>query len=228
MAKTLDKDLDSLYHVVFTISHLSHDVFAEVEKVRVAGTYTSLKAAKAAAHRLIFDAGYEVEWFTEYLTQPAEFEEHKIDHHEGLMVYAKARDGTTFRVTLLTAPNSKGFESDEEGKIDRPLYHVLQMNVKYSIDDSGATRETNIEGSFDSYEEARRYASELLLSEDEGITRDSFAQYDEAKAPERDCGYGENVIVHAVGNDGDNILISVLKEQEMEAARLAEAAMRIR
>ena len=224
----MSKDNESLYHVVFTIAHLSHDVFAEVEKVRVAGTYTSLKAAKAAAHRLIFDAGYEVEWFTDYLTQPTEFEQHKVDHRDGLMVYAKARDGTIFRVTLLTAPNTRGFPGDEEGKVDIPLFHVLQMNVKYSIDDTGATRETNIEGSFESYEDARRYASELLLSEDEGITRDSFAQYDEAKAPDIDCGYGENVIVHAVGNDGDNILISVLKEQEMEAARLAEAAMRIR
>jgi hypothetical protein len=32
---------------------------------------------------------------------------------------------------------------------------------------------------------------------------------------ELDCGYGENVVVHAVGQNGENYLVSVLK---MEAA----------
>ena len=57
-----------LYHVLFSVSHIQKDVNCEVEKVRVCGTHTNLPAAKAAAHRTLFEAGYEREWFTEFDT----------------------------------------------------------------------------------------------------------------------------------------------------------------
>src|SRR5271169_5882783 len=61
---------ESLYHVMITQSHLNKDVNSVIEKVRVCGTYTSLPAAKAAAHRCLFDAGYEQEWFSEFDANP--------------------------------------------------------------------------------------------------------------------------------------------------------------
>lgn len=65
------------------------------------------------------------------------------------------------------------------------------------------------------------------MNPSDGIDTKSYAQYDEAGADQRDCGFGANVIVHAVGVNGENFLVSVVKSQTMESVRLAEAAMRI-
>lgn len=222
---------ENLYHVLFSISHIQKDVNAEVEKVRVCGTYTTLAAAKAEAHKALFEAGYEREWFTEYDTQQAEFAAHHIKRRTGLCVFAKAPDGTVFRVSVATAPNTQGLTSPtdaDDHKVHIALYHVVQTIVLYDEDDSGQARETIVEGSFKTYDEARKFASQVLLVPEDGVTKESFEQYDEAVGTERDCGYGENVVVHAVGQNGENLLVSVLKGQEMESVRLAEAAMRIR
>lgn len=222
--------IENLYHVIYTTSHLSklEDVNDQVEKVRVAGTYTNLGAAKAAAHRTLFEAGYEKEWFAEYDTQQEQFVAHGIKRRAGLAVYATAKDGTVFRVGIATTPNVHAFRDDEDHKIHRPLYHVVQTNVLYSEDDTGESRETNVEGSFLKYEDARKFAGQVLLNEENGVTRASFAQYEEAGPEETDCGFGENVLVHAVGQNGENILVSVLRGQELESVRLAEASLRIR
>jgi len=230
MAASNTQNVENLYHIIFTSSHLAKlaDVNDLVEKVRVCGTYTALIAAKNAAHRVLFDAGYEKEWFTEYDTKEADFLAHGIKRSAGLAVLAKASDGTIFRVSIATTPNVQAFEDDEDHKIHKPLYHVVQTNVLYNEDDSGEARETNIEGSFLAYEQARKFAGEVLLDSECGVKKESFAEYCEAGPDETDCGYGENVVVHAVGQNGENILVSVLRGQEMESVRLAEAAMRIR
>jgi hypothetical protein len=218
---------DNLYHIMITQSHLNKDVNSAVEKVRVCGTYTSLPAAKAAAHRCLFDAGYEQEWFSEF--------DAKLDgasaskrRANGVVVYAVAPDKTTFTVSIATTPNVLGYEANRNGKVMLDLYFVLQTTVDYSRDEDGEERETNVEGCFESYEDAWKYAQEVLLCESDGVTKASFADYHAAAVGERDCGYGENVIVQAVGQSGVNFLVSVVKAQEMEAVRLAEAAMRIR
>ena len=220
---------ENLFHVLFTTSHIQKDTNSQIEKVRVCGTYTTLAAAKAEAYKTLWEAGYEREWFSEYDTKQDEFITHGVKRRTGLCILAKASDGTIFRVSLATTPNVQGFESaGEEHKIHLDLYHTVQTSVLYSEDDSGEARETNVEGSFTSYEEARQFASQVLLGPEDGVTKDSFAEFDEAGPNETDCGYGENVVVHAVGQNGENILVSVLKAQEMESVRLAEAAMRIR
>jgi len=230
MAENGTPRIENLYHVIYTTSHLSQleDVNDQVEKVRIGGTYTNLGAAKAAAHKTLFEAGYQKEWFVEYDTQQEQFVAHGIKRRSGLAVYAKAKDGTVFRVGIATTPNVHAFRDDEDHKIHRPLYHVVQTSVLYSEDDSGESRETNVEGSFLKYEDARKFASQVLLNPENGLTKASFAQYEEAREEETDCGYGENVLVHAVGQNGENVLVSVLRGQELESVRLAEASLRIR
>ncbi|EXJ81115.1 hypothetical protein A1O3_07403 [Capronia epimyces CBS 606.96] len=219
---------ENLYHVVFTTTHIPKDVNGEVEKVRVVGTYTTLAAAKAAAHRTLFEAGYEREFFDDYETNQEEFIAHHVKRRTGLAVLAKAPDSTTFRVSVATTPNLLKLQAGEGHKVHQDLYYVVQTNVLYSEDDTGEARETNVEGTFTSYEEARKYASQVLLAPEDGVTKESFAEYDEAGPNERDSGYGENVVVHAVGQNGENFLVSVLKGQELESVRLAEASLRIR
>ena len=59
---------------------------------------------------------------------------------------------------------------------------------------------------------------------EEVIDRDIYAQYEEAAPGELDCGSGENVVVHVVGDNGSNYLVSILKSEELEAEKVSEAA----
>jgi hypothetical protein len=220
------RDHDNLYHIIITQAHLKKDVNSVGENIRVCGTYTSLPAAKAAAHRTLFDGGYEQEWFTEFDVNKDQFPASM--RKSGLMVYAVVPDETTFSVNLATTPNLLGLKGNKHGKVMLELYHVVQTTVDYGRVEGEEERETNIEGSFESYEAAWKFAKVVLLNKEDGITKASFADYYEAAAGERDCGFGENVIVHAVGQNGVNFLVSVVKAQEMEAVRLAEAAMQMR
>ncbi|KAJ9664775.1 hypothetical protein H2198_000121 [Neophaeococcomyces mojaviensis] len=227
--RTTDQHNHLLFHVLLTTSHFAHDPNNQVEKVRIVGSYDSLKHAKTAAHRCLFEAGYQREWFEQYEVDPQYFEKNDVAQRDGLEVLATATNGATFRVRIVTSPNVGKFTSPfDDGRIPDALYHVLQTHVSYKEDESGEVRDTDVKATFATYNEARSYASRVLLSPEKDVTRDSFAEYDEAGPGERDCGYGENVIVHAVGDNGQNYLISVVQGQELESVRLAEAAMRIR
>jgi len=214
------------YHVILTSSRFKRDPTSEVQRVRVCGTYTSIKAAKAAAHQALFDAGYEQEWFTVFDSRTHETTNWK--HGEGVIVYAEAPEGEIFTISISTTVDTLGVKGNEEGKIEIDLYHILQTTIFYDKDASGGLRETNIEGTFKTYDEARAAASTVLVNEEDGVTKESWAEYDELPVGEKDWEYGENVVVHAVGSNGENILLSVVKELELESVRILEAAMRIR
>jgi hypothetical protein len=212
-----EQSAENLYHILLSISHVGRDPEAESEKNLVCGTYTLLPAAKAAAHRCLRDAGYEEEWFTELITREDEFP--PAAKRTGLMVYAKSQDQTTFSVCVLTTQNPWGYEGNEEGKVVLDLYHVVQTTIFYDLDESGQRRDTMIEGSFESFQEARNLAKTTLLNEEDGITKESYEEYDEAGDSETDFGYGEDVIVHAVGGNGENFLVRVLKGGEPKLVR---------
>jgi hypothetical protein len=217
---------EDLYHVVFTSSHFKRDPTAEFQKVRVCGTYTSVKAAKVAAHQTLFDAGYEQEWFKIFDVHTAETTDWK--HGDGVVVYAVAPEGEIFTVSIATTKDRLGVKSNEQGKINIDLYHVLQTTIFYDKDASGALRETNIEGTFKTYDEAREAAKSVLINEEDGLTKESWAEYDELPEGDKTWEWGDNVFVHAVGSNGENVILSVVKEQEMESVRIMEAAMKIR
>ena len=67
-----------------------------------------------------------------------------------------------------------------------------------------------------------------MLWWDDGISRNTYAQYHEAGPGELDCGYGENVMVHAIGQNGENFVVSVLRGCAMESERVSEAARAMR
>ena len=104
----------------------------------------------------------------------------------------------------------------------------MQTIVHYRDDESGQTRNTSIQGSFLTYGPGREIAHSLFLWFEEGFDKDTYLQHEEAKPAELDCGYGENVVVHAVGQNEENFLVSVLAGQEMETERVAEAVANMR
>lgn len=222
------------YHILITSSHLAKDPTQQVEKLRVIGTYDAPSLAKAAAHRALFDAGYEAEFFKAYGVSPSFFDEQRVPtrNRDGLLVHAVAQDGTIFQVRIVTTPNdAKWTHEFEDGRICKELYYVVRTCAEYG-DGEGSQGEDSwvfaVEGAFERYEQARKLALEVLGNEAGGAAKEKYEQYDEVAAGEIDCGYGENVLVHAVGQDGKNVLVSVVKAQILESVRLMEASMRIR
>lgn len=206
---------EQLYHILFITSHLQKDPNGRFQKLRIPGTYISLESAKTAAHQCLFDAGYEREWFKKYETG--------MDNEDGQVVLAVAPAGSTYRVRIATTPNTVGkpLSKHEDGRITTDLYYVVETKAVLEVEEN---RDINIEGIFTSYRDARDYALRVLLNAEDGVSKETFAEYDEAEPGLADCGYGDNMLVHAVGNNGENFLISVIKAQVMESVRLAEAA----
>lgn len=227
MAQANDTAPEFVYHVILMNSP-SKGSARQSEKVRILGTYTSVGKAKDAAHRCLFDCGYEREWFPTFETKPDVLEGLAASQGTGLAVFAVAMDGTVFRVRISTTPNNLLLTTDnEDGRVSLPLYYVVQTNIPYCSHERKPGYDVHVEGLFKTYEEARKFASTVLLREEDGITASSYSEYCEAGPTERDCGYGENVIVHAVGANGENYLVSVLMCQELESVRLAEASFRM-
>ncbi|KAL2802566.1 hypothetical protein BJX63DRAFT_414764 [Aspergillus granulosus] len=221
---------EHLYHILLTTSHIRKNPNHVVEKVRVPGTYTSLLAAKAAAHSCLLDAGYEKEWFETYeiMAGHSDEEASTSNYTCGLMVHATATDGAIFRVRIKIVANPAGLTSElPDGRVPVPLYYVIQASVEDGGDEASLVRVIDVKGTFTSYEEARKFASTVLLCPKDGITQGSFAEYSEAEQNETDCGYGDNVVVHAASGHGINYLVTVIKNQELEAVGIAEASMRI-
>lgn len=214
-------------HHVLLMNSPSRSSARQSEKVRILGTYMTPKQAKDAAHLSLFDSGYEREWFQTFETRPEVLEELASSQGTGLAVFAVAVDGTRFRVRISTTPNNLQLTSDnDDGRVSLPLYYVTETIIPYCSHERIPGYDSHVEGVFKTYTEARKFASTVLLSDKEGVTASSYAEYCEASPGENDCGYGENVIVHAI-RDNENHLVSVLKCEELESVRLAEASFKI-
>ncbi|KAE8369802.1 hypothetical protein BDV27DRAFT_120219 [Aspergillus caelatus] len=229
MSSTKSDVSPDLYHIVLSTTHISKDPNNIIEKVRIPGTYTSLRAAKAAAHSCLFDAGYEREFFTQYETNKDVFEDRNLSDRQGLVVFAVASDGTTFRVRIDTTANNMRLITDyEDGRIPIPLYYIIQTTFIYNGEkEVSKVRDLNVLGAYVDYQEARKLAERILLSEEDGLSKESYEAYYEASPDDTDCGYGENVVVHAVSQYGENYSISVIQTKRLENVALAEASMRI-
>lgn len=86
---------------------------------------------------------------------------------------------------------------------------VLQQTINYNKDPTGASQTTEVEGTYPTREAAREAARTILLDSD--VTKETFAEYDEFDDA-RDVSewpYGEDVLVHAVAETGENFNIAV-------------------
>lgn len=174
--------------------------------ITLPATFTDLKAAKNYARSLLVGEGYDAEFFLVYDLNDGS---KKWEHGDGVIVYAKGPSEEEFKVEIETAPDSIGLEADSTGKIKAPLYHVLQTIIEYDNDRSGSQRYTVIEGSHTRRELARNQAVRVLL--DENVTKEDFVEYDEY-SDDTEGPFGGDVVVHAVKESGQNILVSVISD----------------
>lgn len=197
---------EHLYHVFRTMIDYHHDPSGATQDTTVYATYTDLTAAKEAAKVALFSEGYEQEWFTTFdvLDKPEEW-----THGDGNVVYAQAPEGEVFIVGIKTALNTQQLEGSASHEVEGELDHVVQTIIHYSKDRCGADRETEIPGTFRTYDEAKNFAATCLL--DEEVTKDDFEEYDEYDEQD-DWPFGPDVVVHAVGKNGDNSVVSVIKK----------------
>lgn len=170
-------------------------------------TLTDLHAAKAEAKDLLRKEGYDTEFFTRYEVKK-DTEDWK--HGEGVIVFAQAPSGEVFKVGLDTVPNLSGLQSDASGKVLQPLYHVVQTLVEYNSDRSGSEQYTIVEGTYADRGHAHAHALRVLLDAD--VTNEDFVEYDEyvdgGEGP-----FGPDVVVHAVKEGGENVLVSVTADR---------------
>jgi hypothetical protein len=198
MNAEVDTVSESIYHVMLMVSPPKASR-GQIEKIRVLGTYTSIGKVMDTAHRGLFDSGYEREWLLTLETKLKALEEVAASEETGLAVYAIAWDGTKFKLRISTSSNELALKTDnEDGRVAIPLYYVVQTNVPYCSHERKPTHDTHIERVFRSYKEARKFVSTLLLSEEDGIKTSSYQEYIEAGMAQRDCEFGENVVVHAM------------------------------
>jgi hypothetical protein len=88
-------------------------------------------------------------------------------------------------------------------------FKVLQTTIHYNTDHIGGVQTTEIEGTYATRAAARAAARTALLGPD--ITKESFAEYNEMD-DERDLNewpYGEETLVHAVMETGENFNVAV-------------------
>ncbi|KAF3034991.1 hypothetical protein E8E12_002253 [Didymella heteroderae] len=151
-------------------SHATEPIF----DIALPATFANLEAAKLEAKSVLFNEGYEKEFFSTYDINDGKG---PWSHGDGIVVYATGASGEVLKVEIDTVINLSGLESDARGRVLPPLYHVLQTIIDYNKDRSGSQRNSIVEGSYRDLKLARKQALQVLL--DESVTKDSFAEYDD-------------------------------------------------
>ncbi|KAF2258914.1 hypothetical protein CC78DRAFT_438385, partial [Lojkania enalia] len=167
-------------------------------------TFTDLKAAKEFAKGQLKSEGYDIEFFKTYeVKDPAK----TWEYGDGVIVYAVGPSDELFKVELDTISNTHRLQGDQNGRIQEPVYHVLQTIIDYNSDRSGFERYSIVEVTCTSRELARAHALRVLLA-DGDVKKEDFVEYDEY-ADGAEGPFGADVLVHAVKDGGYNVLVSV-------------------
>lgn len=84
---------------------------------------------------------------------------------------------------------------------------VLQTTIYYNNDSTGGVQTTEIAGTYPTRKSAREAAKNVLLNDE--VTKESFAEYDEKELETDEWPYGEDILIHAVAETGENFKIAV-------------------
>jgi len=196
--------LELLYHVKRTIIDFAQDQSGATQTTDIFGTFTDLAAAKAAARSALPSEGYLKDDFVKYEENDGTKE---WKHGDGVIVFAKAPAGQEFEVRLDTTPNTLHFKSNASSEVEGHLHYVLQTTIYYNNDRIGGIQTTEVEGTYPTRKAAREAAKNALLNEN--VTKESFAEYNEKDSERDEWPYGDDVLIHAVAETGENFKISV-------------------
>lgn len=196
---------DLLYHTTLTVIDYHQDPSGATRSVYVLGTHSTVQAAKSFANSALQSLNYAQDDFSEYEVRS----EGPWTHGDGVIVFAKAPAGQVFTIGLDTTPNNESLLGNDEGAIVLPrdaelLHYVLHTTIDYNRDRTGALQSTEIEGSYIHRENALAAARTCL-------NREEFVEFDVRDSDDMvgQWPYGEDVIVHAVAETGQNHIVAV-------------------
>ncbi|TPX12999.1 uncharacterized protein E0L32_006644 [Thyridium curvatum] len=197
---------DQLFHTTLTVIDYHEDPSGAKRSVYVLGTHGKLEAAKAFAKTALQDLKYEKSDFAEY-AERSPFE--SWSHGDGVLVYARAPAGQVFLVGIDTAPNNESLPANLDGTVNAPqgpksLHYVLQTTIDYNLDRTGAAQTTEIQGAYIHRVDALKAAHKCLDPKE-------FAEFNVRDTPEMagQWPYGEDVVVHAVAETGQNSFVTL-------------------
>ena len=208
----------SLFNTILTVVDHGDNAAGSVNHVYPLGTHTSLEAAKDFSRKALQSLGYSPSDFTSYEERPKApgSDAEAWPHGDGTMVYAKRTGPHDFIVGIATTPNNENLPADPSnptqlalpGGTDH-LHYVMQSKVDYNAVRADAAQSTEIEGIYTKRADALAAAKACLLDED--VRPEDFAEYDESDSPafKNEWPFGEDVVVHAVAQTGENYTVAV-------------------
>jgi hypothetical protein len=205
---------DMLFHVKRTVTDFAEDKSGATRTTDILGTFTDLTAAKNAARSALASEGYLKDDFATFETK-SEVDPEAWTHGDGVLIFAKAPAGQEFEVRLDTKPNVNNLKGNPSGEVDGYLHYVLQTTINYNNDRIGGIQTTEVEGTFTTRKAAFEAAKTTLL--DDEITKESFAEYDEKDEFKGEWPYGDDCLVHAVGESGENFKVFVKAQPHSHA-----------
>lgn len=198
---------DNIYVVKRTYVDLK-DPAEPAFHVALPATFSDLSSAKTFAKQVLRSEGYDTEFFRVYDVNDGTS---AWKHDNGIIVFGEGPNGEEFQVAIDTVYNATQLDSEVKGgRVPKPLWHVLQTKIDYDNDRSGAKRESVVEATYASKEAAMSTAYRVLIDGD--VSKKSFVEYDEYKGP-GEGPFGAEVLVHAVEEGGQNLLVSVVVEK---------------
>jgi hypothetical protein len=213
---------DYLYHVKRTIIDFAADKSGATQITDILSTFTDLPAAKQAARSALASEGYVKDDFETYEENDGRG---NWTHGDGVLVFAKAPAGQIFEVVVDTKLNTLQFKGNADGEVEGRLHYgellqeslgpgsdtfiVLQQTIYYNKDPTGSSQSFEVEGTYPTLEAARKAARTVLI--DDEVTKEDFAVYEEFddEGDKNEWPYGEDVLVHAVAETGENFNIAV-------------------
>ena len=109
-----------LYHIKRTIVNFHDDKSGATRTTDILGTFTDLKAAKAAAHSALAAEGYTRDDFKDFEEKTPE---QVWNFGDGVVVVAVAPAGQKFEVRIDTKPNVLGFRGNASGEVEGVLHY---------------------------------------------------------------------------------------------------------
>ncbi|GJN84169.1 hypothetical protein PLIIFM63780_007724 [Purpureocillium lilacinum] len=236
---------ENLFHTVLTVVDLHNDPSGGTRSYYVLGTHGTLEAAKVYSTVALQELGFHRDDFDDYAARPAPgagaaasastaaVVEQAVTaeawpHGEGVLLFARAPAGHEFTIRIDTTPNNEslraraGSTGSGGGALLLPdgarfLHYVLQTTVDYNVDRTGAAQTAEIEGAYVHRADAWTAAHRCL-------DRDDYAEYDSRGDAEflGEWPYGEDVVVHAVADTGQNFQVAVKTPPHGDEKRRAE------
>ncbi|RBQ71715.1 hypothetical protein FVER14953_13464 [Fusarium verticillioides] len=194
-----------LYHIILTVIDFHIEPSVSKRAIYILGTRATIEAAKDSAFRVLHTLRYKPDDFVEYAVHSSHVG--TWYHGNGVLIYAKAPAGQVFLVSIQATPNTEMLQADRDGAVLLPhgvpsLHYVTQTVIDYNRDRTGCVQEMQIEGTFVHRAAARTAARKLLDPLD-------YAEYDTPEKMKEEWPYGEDVLVHAVAENGENTTIEI-------------------